>query len=239
MTPSPARVLRRLLFGAVATGLAVTPAAAATRPIVVELFTSQGCSSCPPADAFLGELVRDRDDLLPLAFHVTYWNRLGWADPFSFDEATRRQAAYGSRFGDGSYTPEMVVDGRWSLVGSDRAAAAQAFARAASRQGDGPEISAEARDGRVSIRVGRGDAVGRVLLVGWDREHRTPVGRGENRGRTLIEANVVRSFTPLGTWTGAPARLEAALPAGEQWAVLVEAPEGGILGAARVRSATP
>jgi hypothetical protein len=79
-------------------------AAAADRPVVVELFTSQGCSSCPPANAFLNELSKQRSDVLALAFHVTYWNYLGWKDPFSLQTATDRQARYGQRFGDGSYS---------------------------------------------------------------------------------------------------------------------------------------
>ena len=93
---------------------------AGERPVVVELFTSQGCSSCPPANAFLNEISRERLDVLPLAFHVTYWDRLGWKDPFSLEVATMRQDYYGHRFGDGSYTPEMVVDGTVGLVGSHR-----------------------------------------------------------------------------------------------------------------------
>jgi hypothetical protein len=93
---------------------------AGERPVVVELFTSQGCSSCPPANAFLNEMSRGRSDVLPLAFHVTYWDRLGWKDPFSLEAATVRQDHYGHRFGDGSYTPEMVVDGMVGLVGSHR-----------------------------------------------------------------------------------------------------------------------
>src|ERR1700752_407446 len=99
---------------------ALSPAAsvAADRPVVVELFTSQGCSSCPPANAYLNELVRDRSDVLALAFHVTYWDRLGWKDPLSIQAATERQDRYGHRFGDGSYTPEIVVDGASSHVGS-------------------------------------------------------------------------------------------------------------------------
>src|SRR5207237_6946897 len=95
-------------------------AAAVDRPVVIELFTSQGCSSSPPANAYLNEMARDRRDVLPLAFHVTYWDRLGWKDPFSLQAATDRQERYGSRFGDGSYTPEIVVDGVTSHVGSDR-----------------------------------------------------------------------------------------------------------------------
>src|SRR5580698_8157958 len=108
-----------LLLGLIA-GLSPVVAHAAERPVVVELFTSQGCSSCPPANAYLNEMVKQRRDVLALAFHVTYWDRLGWKDPFSLQAATDRQAAYGRRFGDGSYTPEIVVDGSAGMVGSDR-----------------------------------------------------------------------------------------------------------------------
>ena len=98
-----------LSFGLLA-GLSPVVANATERPVVVELFTSQGCSSCPPANAYLNELSRGRRDVLALAFHVTYWDRLGWKDPFSMGAATDRQGVYGRRFGDGSYTPEIVVD---------------------------------------------------------------------------------------------------------------------------------
>src|ERR1700760_1283646 len=112
--------LRIPVFVGLVLGLFTATASAAERPIVIELFTSQGCSSCPPANAFLNEMTKGGSDVLPLAFHVTYWDRLGWKDPFSITEATLRQDRYGHRFGDGSYTPEMVVDGSVGLVGSDR-----------------------------------------------------------------------------------------------------------------------
>src|SRR5260370_26354059 len=114
-------MLSRLLtsLGLIA-GLYPVAGFAAERPVVVELYTSQGCSSCPPANAYLNELSRDRRDVLPLAFHVTYWDRLGWKDPYSLQAATDRQDRYGHRFGDGSYTPEIVVDGAAGLVGSHR-----------------------------------------------------------------------------------------------------------------------
>ena len=95
-------------------------ASAGNRPVVVELFTSEGCSSCPPADTYLTELAHGRRTYWRCAYHVTYWNSLGWKDPYSLRIATERQAAYGARFGDGSYTPEMVIDGKRSAVGSDR-----------------------------------------------------------------------------------------------------------------------
>src|ERR1700736_1842766 len=105
-------------------GLAVvvTPAAAGERPIVVELFTSQGCSSCPPADALLAELAQ-RPDVIALGFHIDYWDDLGWKDPLSSPAATARQRDYARQFGRRQvYTPQLVVDGAEEAVGSDRAA---------------------------------------------------------------------------------------------------------------------
>src|SRR6266851_732934 len=128
--PMPSRLIVSLAF---AISLVSASANAAERPVVVELFTSQGCSSCPPANAYLNEMARDRKDVLPLAFHVTYWDRLGWKDPFSLEVATERQDRYGHRFGDGSYTPEIVVDGASSHVGSDRGNVGSAI-EAAKRQ---------------------------------------------------------------------------------------------------------
>ena len=126
----------RLTLFPLAVGLTILSSAAfaASRPVVVELFTSQGCSSCPPADAYLTELAT-RADVLPLAFHVTYWNSLGWRDPFSSEAATERQAAYAGHLGGGSYTPEIVVDGRHGMVGSDRGDVSSAIAVA---RGGGP-----------------------------------------------------------------------------------------------------
>src|SRR5712671_4480747 len=101
--------------------LAVTAAQAGERPIVVELFTSQGCSSCPPADALLAELAK-RPDVLALSFHVDYWDRLGWKDPYSSRAATDRQNRYAKLLALHTvYTPQIVVDGKWEAVGSDRA----------------------------------------------------------------------------------------------------------------------
>ena len=214
--------------------LSIAPAGAAERPVVVELVTSQGCSSCPPADAYLTELARGRRDVLPLAFHVTYWNRLGWHDPYSLDAATSRQAFYGSRFGDGSYTPEMVVDGARGLVGSDRTEGEAAIASAAGKTRTAADITLARRGGRIAITLGAGSGSGRVLLVGFDPEHTTAVGRGENTGRTLTESNIVRSIRPVGDWTGVPLTLDEEAPAGQQVAVLLEAPDGAIVGAARL-----
>src|SRR5277367_2440898 len=141
--------------------LSPVAALAADRPVVVELFTSQGCSSCPPANALLNELSRDRSDVLPLAFHVTYWDRLGWRDPFSLEAATARQDRYGHRFGDGSYTPEMVIDGSVGLVGSYRDEVNAAIARAKQSQLEGPDISVGKDGENVAIRIGSGNGNGK------------------------------------------------------------------------------
>ena len=224
----PSRLLAWLCLAAV-----LVPAAAADRPVVVELFTSQGCSSCPPANAFLNELVKDRRDVLPLAFHVTYWDRLGWKDPFSLEAATDRQDRYGHRFGDGSYTPEIVVDGVSSHVGSDRAEVGSAIERARLKSETAATVSvAKDGDGLV-IEVGGGKGRGKVLLVGFDHDHQTAIHRGENNGRTLEEANVVRSIRAIADWQGAALRLNEKFPDGEDAAVILEAPDGRIVGASK------
>jgi hypothetical protein len=208
-------------------------AAAGDRPVVVELFTSQGCSSCPPANAFLNELVKQRADVLALAFHVTYWDYLGWKDPFSMQLATDRQARYGQRFGDGSYTPEIVVDGAVGLVGSDRANVSAAIAKARSDSKVAADVRGVVKDGKISIDVGSGSGAAKVLLIGFDREHVTSIGRGENRGRTMPESNIVRSFRSVADWQGAPVHVDQPLPEGEEFAIILEAPDGRIVGAAR------
>ncbi len=223
-------------MGSIALALvALVPAAghAQQAPVVVELFTSQGCSSCPPADAFLTDLAKQRGDVLPLAFHVTYWNSLGWKDPYSLDAATARQREYGRTLGDdnGIYTPQMVVDGARGLVGSDRAQGQDAIARAAPKTVP-VRLSRDADGLIVTVAAGAGHA--RVLLVGYDKEHRTQVGRGENSGRTLVESNIVRSLTPVATWDGPAQAVHQPVPEGEAFAVLLQADDGRIIGATRL-----
>ncbi len=215
-------------------GLSPVAAIAAERPVVVELFTSQGCSSCPPANAYLNELSRDRRDVLPLAFHVTYWDRLGWKDPFSLPAATQRQDRYGHRFGDGSYTPEMVVDGAASMVGSDRGDVGSAIENAKRRNQTAAAVRVTRNGEQVSIQVDSGSGAAKVLLIGFDHEHTTAIGRGENSGRTLTEANVVRSIRSVGQWSGTPLRLSEPFPEGQDVAVVLEAPDGQIIGASRL-----
>jgi len=222
------RFLMSLTFAAC---LAPVAAEAADRPVVVELFTSQGCSSCPPANAYLNELARDRRDVLALAFHVTYWDRLGWKDPFSIEAATERQDRYGHRFGDGSYTPEIVVDGLSSHVGSDRGDVGSAIEAAKRQSQTATNVDLKNDGHQLSIDVGSGSGSGRVLLIGFDHDHQTAIRRGENGGRTLQESNVVRSIRSIGDWKGAPLRVTETFPEGQDAVVIIEAPDGRIVGA--------
>ncbi|WP_426440468.1 DUF1223 domain-containing protein [Bradyrhizobium genosp. P] len=214
--------------------LSPVAALAADRPVVVELFTSQGCSSCPPANALLNELSKSRHDILPLAFHVTYWDQLGWKDPFSLQAATQRQDQYGRRFGDGSYTPEIVVDGSAGVVGSRRGEVGSAIEKAKRDRQTAAAVNVTKDGDGVSIQIGPGSGNGRVLLIGFDHEHTTSIGRGENGGRTLDEFNVVRSIRPVGQWSGTPLRINERFPEGQDVAVVLEAPDGQIVGASRL-----
>ena len=211
--------------------LAVFPVEAETRPTVVELFTSQGCSSCPPADALLGEIAK-RPDVIALGFHIDYWDGLGWKDPFSMPQSTARQRAYAGRFGTPVYTPQLVVDGVREMIGSRRDEVIAALP-ATSPVALAPVAFAADRH---SVTIGPSaatSAAGQVLLVRFVQKRMTPVGAGENARRTLDDTNGVQELMTLGDWTGTPATFALAAPApGEGIAVLVQAEDGHILGAA-------
>jgi hypothetical protein len=214
---------------------AAMPAAAAGRPIVVELFTSEGCSSCPPADALLAELVK-RPDVLALSFHVDYWDRLGWKDPFSSAAATARQRDYAALLGLGSgYTPQIVVDGRWQAVGSDRGEVDHALSAAERQPAPTVPVTLALADGRARVEFGAaaGAAAADVLLVGFDRRHTDRVGGGENDGRTLTHVDVVRGFAKIGRFDGTAAAIQAKVPwPADRVAAIVQAKDGRILGVA-------
>lgn len=189
-------VLLPLLIAAVplCVGAATCERSAAVRPpLVVELYTSEGCSSCPPADRWLSSL-KGRDDVLPLAFHVGYWDRLGWVDRFATREITDRQYALAQAMGARNvYTPQVVVQGRdWRRWPALPAAA-----------GPAPMPLKLVRDGdRVTAEIGA--AAGR--WVGYwavlEDGHRSRVSAGENRGETLAHDHVVRLYQPVGEWLG-------------------------------------
>ncbi len=200
------------LFLALGVGFAVVAAgpARAELPsdpnlVVVELFTSQGCSSCPPADAFLGELAK-RSDVLALSLHVDYWNYIGWSDPFSSPAMTARQRAYSRSLGHRYvFTPQMVIDGKLQEVGSKTAKVERAIAEVKRRAPSKLRIKVVSKGaGKLVVRIpaSKSSATATVWLVGFDNLHTTPISSGENSGRTLSYYNVVRAIHPIGTWGG-------------------------------------
>lgn len=227
---------RRALLAAIA-ALGIAPGArGAGAPVVLELFTSQGCSSCPPADALLGELAR-RPGVIALAWHVDYWDGLGWHDPYASRLSTERQRAYAARLGTEVFTPALVVDGAGMLVGSARAEVEAAIGAALPLPV--PVAIANAPDG-ARVRIGAASRSVTALFVAWDPLHETTVGAGENGGRRLREFRIVRTATVLGTWDGT-AR-DIALPhiaPGQGVAVLVQAPDLRVLGAAELAPNPP
>ncbi|HWE44469.1 MAG TPA: DUF1223 domain-containing protein [Caulobacteraceae bacterium] len=224
----------------VAFGLMLAPSMGRTAPadpgrlVVVELFTSQGCSSCPPADANVLALSA-RPNVLALSFAVTYWDQLGWKDTFARPAFTERQKSYAWALKHPApFTPQVVVDGRADTVGIDRAEIEALIARES--LAGGPTLSAN----NAAISVGSGAAPrsgADVWLVRFDpRVQQVPIGRGENGGRTLPEKNVVRTLQRLGRWTGgAQTYALPAAQAGLKSAILVQQASGGpILSALRL-----
>jgi hypothetical protein len=189
---------------------------------VVELFTSEGCSSCPPADRLLGRIAaearRDGRRIFPLAFHVDYWNSLGWEDPFSDRAFSARQRSYVPVLGgDGPYTPQMIVNGTVGFVGSDEARARRSI-EAALRRPPGARIELRAEPRKGSVRVSyevRGAPSGATLnLALVERGLATEVPRGENAGRKLSHENVVRAFAEVGLGGESGDPVDLAVPAG-------------------------
>jgi hypothetical protein len=230
---------RRLIRGgaaAVFAGMVFGRARAASSPVLVELFTSQGCSSCPPADAYLTELARE-PTIIALAYHVNYWDDLGWRDPFSSVEATARQRAYARLMKLSSvYTPQMVINGRFEVLGSDRGRIAEAISKAAAIA-PAASIACAAADDALAVQLGAGTGEGRVWGIAYDLRHETEVRRGENAGRKLLDVNIVRSIEALGSWSGAALTIIRALPKlGTGMAIFVQSGDGAILGAASFKS---
>lgn len=211
----------------------------AAEPVVVELYTSQGCSSCPPADALLHELAA-RDDVLPLALHVDYWDYIGWKDEFAKPSHTKRQKGYAHAGGRRMiYTPQMIIMGQDDVVGADGMQVEDAIARhqaqprpvslTATRQGDDVLIRLQPK-----VQMPEGRFV--VQLVRYTPQQTVSIKRGELAGRTLSYANVVEDWQIAAEWDGA-GDLEIAFPArgSKPAAVLVqEAPFGPVIAAARV-----
>lgn len=229
---------RRAFLGTLA-ALAVLPQgarAAEPGPVVVELFTSQGCWSCPPADALLGELA-GRADVIALAYHVDYWDYIGWRDVFGSPAHTERQEAYAAWMNKKMvYTPQMVIGGRIDAIGSNRQQVEAAIVEA--REAGVSLRLTPSRDGAERVTVAGPVPAGgaTVLAVHFLPQAATEVSRGENAGKTLTEYNIVRDLQPLGRFTGGEVTFDIVEdnPKGEQraCAVLVQDDAtGAILGA--------
>jgi hypothetical protein len=193
-----------------------TSSAVARNPVLIELFTSEGCSSCPPADVLLEQLDRFQPvpsaDLIVLSEHVDYWDDIGWKDPYSSHQFSLRQADYAHRFRLGEpYTPQMIVDGNTQLVGSDERQAVQAIQNAAKVNKFRISLAAPRLEGNnsltVHVEVGATPAVakhtsGKVWIALADDMDQSNVKRGENAGRTLKHVAVVRTLAQEGTVEG-------------------------------------
>jgi hypothetical protein len=202
-------ILRRLVYcftiGCVA-AVAFPPAAdAGDKRAVIELFTSQGCSSCPAADRLLGELAKDRS-LVALSLSVDYWDYLGWKDTLALPDHTARQRGYAKSRGDRQvYTPQAVINGVTHMVGSDRSAIDRAIARSGAQQDTlAVPVSLSEANGRITVAVADAPAGsrGEVWLCGVKKAANIQIARGENRGRTVTYHNVVRGWHKVGEWSG-------------------------------------
>ena len=242
------RQFARIAAGAALGGLSLSSPRAAPAdvslpnpPVVVELFTSQGCSSCPPADRLLGELSR-RPDVITLSVHVDYWDYIGWKDPFASAATTARQHAYAQALKQRYvYTPEMVFNGAAHDPGTNAGRVDKMLRQAAERTGPraNPVLSAlSGGRGLIELPKTVGVPPAEIWLLTVDAHRVTSVGRGENRGATLTNFNVVRSIEKLAAWNGEATRLTVAadkLPPGAAMVVLAQSVKcGPILGAARL-----
>jgi hypothetical protein len=237
--------LARCLGAFVMAGLAGHVAASPAPKVVIELFTSQGCSSCPPADEFLGELAR-RPEIVALSLPVDYWDYLGWKDTLAQPAFTARQRAYASARNDKQvYTPQVIINGVKPIIGSERAKIESLVAKWANNGVLPVRVGASESGATVTIEIGPSAetlSTGEVWLLPVARSREVAIGRGENKGRTITYFNVVRGMVKLGDWSGQPARFEVPMKTArpvdaETYVVLVQAADesrpGAILGAAK------
>ncbi len=211
---------------------------AAPSPVVVELFTSQGCSACPPADAFLSRLA-ERDDIIALSLHVDYWDYIGWADPFALPEHTLRQKRYAAMARKTMiYTPQMVVAGQIEARGHDAPRVLEAVKMAQTLPTPvALELRREGAEVIVSLTpLGSPQGAAEIVLVRYIPEGDTEVTRGENAGRHMHHRHIVTGWSSLGQWDGrTPWRGRVSIPGDTPGAVLIQAEgPGPIFAAARL-----
>mgnify|MGYP006189372777 CR=1 FL=1 len=213
-------------------------AAAQQGPVVVELYTSQGCSSCPPADAYFATLT-GQAGVIPLALHVDYWDYIGWEDRFASPSYTARQKAYARAAGSRTiYTPQMIVDGGARVEGNDPEAVAAAIT--AARQSLEPvQLQVQREGDTLRIRAESAEGIGmplRVQLVRYRKEATVEITHGENAGRSVTYRNIVTSWEPVAEWAG-DVPLDLTLPlvgAGPVVVILQQQGPAEIVAAARV-----
>jgi hypothetical protein len=211
--------------------LSATRVRAAATPVVLELFTSQGCSSCPPADALLGDLIR-QPGVIGLAWHVDYWNSLGWTDPYARRAWTNRQKAYAQRLGSEVFTPALVVNGATMLVGSDKASV-----RGAIDEATQPSLVVSLRRIETGLEAEIGPLPGPLtgLLVTYEPRVATEIGAGENQGHRLLEYHVVRDVVTLPALT--PRLTLPAIREDQGAVLLIQDERWHVVGAAELVSA--
>ncbi len=194
------------------------PALAREDPVVVELFTSQGCNTCPPADAYLSKLAK-RKRVIALSFHVDYWDYLGWKDQYALPGSTKRQRRYARQFKRGYvYTPQMVIDGQAEIVGSRIGEVDRAIARAGERKDKIAVRLVKSAGGKLTAvlparAAGAKAETATVWMVLYDSAHTTKIRRGENGGKQFTYSQVVRTLRRVGAWRGEKISLE--LPVAE------------------------
>ena len=170
---------------------------------VVELFTSQGCSSCPPADKALETLARE-GEVVALSYHVDYWNYLGWADTLASKDNTDRQYAYARMFGrSGVYTPQAVLNGREHVNGADLSAIrARIGAMPSEGKGLKVPVDVEVKNDELRIQVGPGEGKANIVIAYFERERTINIDKGENRGKTMNYWHAVTDMETIGMWEG-------------------------------------
>ncbi len=230
------RFPRLLLACPIVIGSLATSSLAADRgesPVVVELYTSQGCSGCLEASAYAGELA-EREGVLLLSFGVDYWDYLGWRDTFAQSEFVDRQRAYTERLDNRHpYTPQMVVDGHVNSAGLSREHVDVAISFCHQHLTASPEVEVTRRDGSLAVEIGEGQAVegaADVWLVAYEPgEHEVEIKAGENAASVMKTYNVVRSISRIGAWNGDAVRIDAPAQADVSYAVMVQRPELGAM----------
>ena len=208
---------------------------------VVELFTSQGCSSCPPADSYVGELAK-RDDVLALSYHVDYWDYIGWKDPFADPQHTVRQRRYSRQMNlSYIYTPQVVIQGSEQAIGSDIADINKKIAKIQFSNNVPVTIKRQSGgDVQISVEAFKDQGSAEIFLIGFDNSHSTDIRRGENSGRKLYNYNVVRGMRRIGTWSGKAVTIPASVlnlakNKPDNCAVIVQSKQTGkIIGAAKI-----